>query len=272
MDAHAPYLPPAPYNRMFPGADPSFTKSKYSSLARNVLTLNRRVSEAERRHLISQYDGAIAYMDSQLGALFRTLREVRRFDNSIVIVTSDHGEAFGRRNCLYHGGMSAYQNQIGVPLLIKYPNRRSAEVVHLPVSGVDVFSTVLDTLSFDIPKQAQGQSLLRLRPGESRTIVSESFGECGAYFGNPARFHRSYRAFYTGELKYILSSDGERELYDLSADPAETHNLFISGDPVSRRLEQVAAGWARPSALIKPKARMPNRETVERLKSLGYVQ
>jgi arylsulfatase A-like enzyme len=174
MDAHVPYIPPAPYDTMFPGKDPAFTESRYMATYRDVIAHDRKIDDRAHAHLVSQYDGGIAYLDTQLAALFARLKAAGLYENSAIIVTSDHGEALGERNCMDHGGMSLYEEQIHVPLLIKFPQSRGGAVVEQPVSSVDILPTVLDAVGLPVPANVPGQSLRGPIP-EGREVISESF-------------------------------------------------------------------------------------------------
>jgi arylsulfatase A-like enzyme len=269
MDAHEPYVPPPPFDTRYPYKDES-SVWQYSELQNNVLKLEQVVTQRQRRHLISHYDGAIAYLDFHLGKLSARLKELDLYDNCLLIVTSDHGEAFGERNLLGHT-VSVYQDQIHVPLIIKYPGIRRKVVVEDVVSLVDLMPTVLDVLDHEAPAGVQGQSLLKPKPGKRREVISESFS-VGPVRALHPRFRRVERAIFVGPLKLISSTNGKRELYDLSKDPHEQRNLYNSGDSLSQQLEGRLAKWMNS---IRPPRGQPaelDRETLDRLKSLGYIQ
>jgi arylsulfatase A-like enzyme len=272
MDAHVPYIPPAPYNTMFPGRDAGFTESRYLAAYMHVMAGNRKVGEGVRAHLVSQYDGGIAYLDAQIGLLVGRLKELGLYDNSLILITSDHGEAHGERNYMDHGGMSLYEDQIHVPLIVKYPNRREAAVVDQPASTVDLLPTVLDVAGLPVPDGMPGMSLRHLAGSRRGDVLSESFPGGRAYFANRARFDRSYRSVISASLKYIAGSASKSELYDVPRDPAESRNLFDLNDGHSQafvaRLRQWNVGFAQQG---RGAGRVDN-SAIERLRSLGYVQ
>lgn len=142
MDAHDPYLPPAPYNRLFEGRDDSLTPEDFVELRYAVAGGERRITDLERRHYISQYDGAIAFLDAQIERLAARLAELNALDNTIFIVTSDHGEAFGEHGHIAHG-WSLYQEETRVPLIIKFPRQQAGTVWDATVGFVDLMPTVL---------------------------------------------------------------------------------------------------------------------------------
>src|SRR5581483_1810447 len=128
-------------------------------------------------HLASQYDGGIAYMDSELKRLFDGMKQAGIYDKTLIIVTSDHGEALGEKEDLGHPA-SVYQQLVHVPLLIKYPRSMPSEAgrqVEATVSGIDLLPTVLDTVGIPIPQNLQGQSLRTMNPNGNTTVFAESF-------------------------------------------------------------------------------------------------
>jgi arylsulfatase A-like enzyme len=271
MDAHVPYIPPAPYDTMFPGKDPAFTENRYMSTYLDVIAHDRKISDSAHRHLVSQYDGGIAYLDAQLAVLFERLKAAGLYDNTLIIVTGDHGEALGERNCMDHGGMSLYEEQIHVPLIIKFPNSRRAATVSAPVSSVDILPTVLDVAGVPNPANVAGVSLNAPVP-EGREVISESFPGGRAFFTNATRFDRMYRSVVSSSLKFIAPSAGKPELYDLRHDPAEATNLYNPDEAQSRAVSERLIAWSRT---MRGGAQGPvkiDRETMERLRSLGYVQ
>src|SRR5262249_49513638 len=158
MDAHFPYVPPAPYNARFPGRRSSFTQDDLE-VEMQAIAQNASHPEGYRLHCESQYDGGIAYEDAQIGKLIDWLKRHNAYDNTMIVVTSDHGESFGERNRVGHAN-SPYQNLLHVGLLIKYPGASRRGVETQPVSLIDVAPTALATLSIPIPAGMQGTPLV----------------------------------------------------------------------------------------------------------------
>lgn len=271
MDAHVPYIPPAPFDGKFSGKDPKFTEARYISTYFDVMARKRKIDARTHEHLISQYDAAIAYLDAQLASLFAHLKELGLYDNSLIILTSDHGEAFGERHYMDHGGMSAYGDQILVPLLIKYPNTRDRAIVEQSASSVDLLPTILDTVGFPVPEGLPGQNL-RIVSMKERDVISESFPGGRAYYTNAATFNRIHRTIISGSFKFIAGSSGRPELYNLQHDPGESKNLYHPHDPKSLELAARLSAWSRAVAQKSGSGVKLDSETLERLKSLGYVQ
>jgi arylsulfatase A-like enzyme len=211
-------------------------------------------------------------MDSQIRELVRSLRARGLYDNSLLIITSDHGEALGRRNQLRHAGISAYQNEIGVPLLVKYPGAKSGGTVNADAAQVDLLPTVLDVLSIVEPPGLQGISLRTLEREPSRFVVSVSYPHQALVDLNP-KYARTETAVILGDKKLIESSSGERELFDLSRDRDEDHNLYHEDPSDTLSLTHMLDQWIHdtPAAAAEDLGAV-DRNTVERLKSLGYAQ
>jgi len=276
MDAHTKYAPPAPYDKLFPGKDETFTQQQFRDLQRDVLQLKRVVSVKERQHIVSQYDGEIAYEDFHIGKLIARLKKTGLYENSLIIVTSDHAEAFGQRNLIEHTN-SVYQDQVQVPLIIKYPSNNRKTVVEQYVSGVDIMPTVLDRLGYKIPGDVEGVSLLEPEGLNNRTVISESFPD-RIKLRLHKRFHNIVRAIFSDSMKFISSTSGESELYDLSRDPAEKKSIYMANNNISENLESKMDQWLLAakekniSKTINIARNQPNKDTLNRLKALGYVQ
>jgi arylsulfatase A-like enzyme len=261
MDAHTPYLPPPPYDTLFPGKLP-FDAAIHESRRKTVLN-GKPLTAEERDHLISQYDGGIAYMDAEIANLLNYLRQSGLYDNTLIVITSDHGEAFGEHGRLEHAVNSVYQDQIHVPLLIKYPRETAPERSSILNSQVDLMPTILSLAGCPIPSVVQGRSLLSAGSGavfaESRPSVQSV--ERGIL-----------RTVLDGSLKLIASTDGSREAYDLEADPTELHNLYPLNKPEVKALEDRLVKWIAAMPPQDLRGAKLDKQTIERLKSLGYVQ
>src|SRR6185295_774632 len=98
MDAHDPYAPPAPFDRMYPCAKPKSKRlEQFIQVRHEVMSSKRDFSPQERECWVSGYDGGIAYLDTEIRNLVGSLRARGLFENTLVIITGDHGETFGER-------------------------------------------------------------------------------------------------------------------------------------------------------------------------------
>lgn len=270
MDAHWPYRPPPPFDSRFPGRrDGLFSLNGYGEIAEEVMKLRRTITPEGRAHLSSLYDGAIAYLDSRLGALVARLKQLGVYDDSLIIMTSDHGETFGERNLMGHG-VSVYQDQIYVPFIIKYPAGHQPGVFERPVSHVDLLPTILDASGFQVPAGGPGRSLLADSEPD-RLLISESFPR-GVLVDLSPRFRRVERALVAGRLKLITSTTGKRELYDLGIDADERRDLSHDRRAAATLLATSLTAWVDSAARQPRSPAKIDKQTLERLRSLGYAR
>jgi len=275
MDAHTPYLPPAPFDTMFPGMEPMFTHPMFNEMSAEVMREKRPIRDVERNHIVSQYDGAIAYVDKQVGDIVRRLKELNLYGSTLVVITADHGEALGDRFLLEHGGVSVYQDQVHIPLLVKYPSGGNPVEVEETVSQVDIMPTSLAVLGLKDPAGVQGTDLRHVELLRDRRVYAECFPSKLLYPLHP-KFSREARAVYSRGLKLIQSSNGEREMYSLADDPQEKRDIFRAEDELASSLDKGLSAWlkaARTAQQGASRARgVLDKETLNRLRSLGYVQ
>ncbi|AGA25067.1 sulfatase [Singulisphaera acidiphila] len=236
LDAHAPYLVP---NKSAPhfGTVPS-TPAEYSVLVDWDVTDKRNVADRSVELARDAYDDCLAYLDSQLGHLFDELERRDLFANTMVIITSDHGEHFGEHPRLYSHAQSLYGPELDVPLLVVAPQAVPAgRVVADPVSLRDLPATVVHWLGLSSQSPFPGQplsrhwdhDLARTLP-QAEPVFSES--ALGHKPASPKHAIPALRgplsAMLTDRHSYIRT-DGHRkhheELYDLTVDPEETTNL-----------------------------------------------
>jgi arylsulfatase A-like enzyme len=194
--------------------------------------------------LIQKYDFEIAYVDRWLGRILDALDESGLADNTMVVVLSDHGEAFGDHRFggkkMFFHGQTLYDELLRVPLIVKLPGVEVARVDD-PVSLLDVAPTIADALGLAIPDSFVGRSLLpRMlgRPLPPRPIFAELV---------PApSWNEAAKAMITGDgshkLIYVLSQK-RFELYDLAADPSEQKDLHAGQPELARRLQEQLVQW-----------------------------
>jgi arylsulfatase A-like enzyme len=270
MDGHTPYVPPAPFHRLFPGRDPSLALDMSMDFKRAVFRRTRKLESREIQHFVSQYDGAIAYLDQQLGKLWARLEQQKLLDNTLVIITADHGEAFGEHDVIEHS-VTLYRHQTFVPLLIKYPRRQQPAVSQQVASQVDLLPTVLKTVGLPAPSGLPGHAL----PAETKastSAVSEAYPHAVVLTWRPD-LPRIQRSLTVDDSRFILSSNNTRELYALSEDPKEQRNLCGTDQARAKELESSLEAWqSQTLEYVGGSTQQIDPETLERLKSLGYVQ
>ncbi len=231
-DAHWPYDPVAPYDTMFDQCDTCLDGSLDSIIR---IAEGYSPTPREASHLKGLYDGEVAFADQQLGRIIGWLREKGILDNTIVIVTADHGEGFGEKGLWSHQEV-LYNTASRVPLIIRYPAVVPAgQVIEAPASSIDILPTVLNILGIESPDGVEGRSLLPL-------ILEQETGE------DRAAFTRLWDAaklsvVYHGMKLIENMQTGDVELYDLGQDPAETTNLIHSRPGEASELQALLDAW-----------------------------
>ncbi|MDH3214523.1 MAG: sulfatase-like hydrolase/transferase, partial [Myxococcales bacterium] len=205
------------------------------------------------------------------------LRRLGRYDDTLVIVTSDHGEEFRDHGWLGHT-RTLYQELVRVPLIVSAPGHRARpRVVEEPVSLVSITPTVLDLLGIDAPGLPFHEPSLASRiRGKSARASDFVLTEVGFLPPNaPSSVKRAFKKGIVGE-RFKLIRDEEThaiEVYDLESDPGETRNLAEERPELRDRLLGALEDRLRRAreAATEPDLRHLTKEEIETLRGLGYV-
>jgi len=219
FDAHEPYAPEAPYDLMFAGREPPTRQ----------LDVGRRHSAEELQGLRDAYDGAIASLDEQIGRLLDTLRERGVLEQTIIVVTADHGEEFAEHGHVSHGN-GLHFPALHVPLLIRWPQGGVPAMtqVETPVSLADVPATIVELATGAAASPLAGSSLAPLWRGEAAPGRSPILSELYWVPNQPEWYPVSggnMRSLVRGRYHYIAGPNGREELYDVAGDPFEARDL-----------------------------------------------
>jgi arylsulfatase A-like enzyme len=267
MDAHFPYVPPAPYNASFPGRRPRITQQDLDQ-EQSTISHGRGEPPEYRPHCVSQYDGGIAYIDAQVGKVVDWLKRANAYDNTMIVIASDHGESFGERHRVGHAN-SPYQNLLHVPLLIKYPHSTHRGPENSPVSLIDVAPTILTAAQAEVPKTMQGRNLAD--PSDARPIYGETF-PCPVMLPPECPGGCAAKTVIEWPMKYISSSNGKNELFDLSTDPSELRTLYVKQHERALELDAALGAWKRNLPTQTRQHKEVDPEKLKQLKGLGYIQ
>lgn len=232
MDAHLPYTGPDSFRFRFKTDLPR----RASPLAWSPDPPDG-LTPTDLRPKLDMYDGEIAYLDSQLGRLFRELERRGLLDNTLVIVTADHGDEFAEHGFVDHGS-TLYRFALQVPLVVRLPGRVPAgRRIRQPVTLRNLAATVLDLVTPG-PMTLPGRSLARFwrAPGDTvaDTIVASNRDEQGG----------SFASIGFGEWRYISrAASGKEELYSFGRgrDPLERWNMADSSEELLERYRAALA-------------------------------
>jgi arylsulfatase A-like enzyme len=239
FDVHDPYVPPEGYwNR--------YGKSKWS-LGGVGLTFDvfPKLTDAQVREVIDMYDDSVAYTDVEINALLQEMERHGLLRNTVVVITSDHGEEFQEHGFLTHAN-ALYTDLVRVPLIIVAPNEAPAAMrISTPVSLTSIPATVIDLATGQSSRQFSQPPLARLwRDPASRTTWPAPVSElaqmriCDRY----PNYYESFRSVSSGDWQYIVGSKGDEQLFHVPTDPGNMNNVAGTALPqVLSELRQALA-------------------------------
>ncbi|TDI23442.1 MAG: tetratricopeptide repeat protein [Acidobacteria bacterium] len=224
------------------------------------------------------YRGEVAYVDQALGDALDRLAETGALDDTLIVLTADHGESLGEHGERTHG-VFAYNATLRVPLIMAAGQALEPGVFAAPVGHVDIVPSVLELLGVEIPDTAQGRSLLAY---SSPTAINEPRprpGGSALYFESLNGYLTQNLAPLTGivEGDYKFIELPLPELYNLAEDPAEQHNLYLEQPATATALRatladlQAAAGAGSDDPLGDLRPAAMDAATRSRLEALGYL-
>jgi choline-sulfatase len=239
-DPHEPYDPPEPF------------KAHYAS---------------------EPYDGEIAYTDSVVGSIMEVLQRHGLYQNTVIAIAADHGEAFGEHGEKWHG-MFLYDETIHVPLLLKLPAEKFAgERVEARVALADVAPSLLQAANLRIPATMQGQSLFPLMDAPKSAGKEKKPLERAIY----SETNYAHRVFGWSELrswraqKYLYVQAPKKELYDQLSDPDALKNLATTAKAVADTLDGQLSDFRKRTGSSAVEQAEVDPAGEEKLRALGYL-
>ena len=244
MDVHAPYV-----SRYYPD------KKEMMYIITKYIDFAYKLTNEEIQKLDEFYNDQIKYTDKAIGSFFRTLKETGIFENSIIILSADHGDAFGEHGTLGHGGKGVFPEQLydellRVPLIIHGVGKK---VIEKQVELLDLAPTICELLKISIPNEFDGVSLFS---SKNKGVISQS------------KHLLSYR---TGDYKLIINKSGDEkyELYDLKKDPKEMTNIYKIKNEISKKMEEDMINTLKSYKMKNEKTRI--KKKIDRLSKEGKI-
>jgi arylsulfatase A-like enzyme len=275
---HWPYLPPPDLLARLGGRPRDI-----STLLDKTSTVAAPADETERDEVIRLYDAEVASADRELGRLLERLKKNGLYDNALVIVTADHGEAFLEHGHWQHS-QTLYDELTHVPLVVKFPGERAAARWPKLVSSVDIFVTAAEAAGLRVSTSKSGvmaRASLASPLDVPRTVLSEvtTRSPQGTFMKVAIRnATHKYMATLSGPVGDDLgvSKVDDEAFYDLTSDPHERRNLLASEDargaaPFRSELRQFLDAARAARSLRKGDAVELDAATMEKLRALGYV-
>ncbi|MBW2271806.1 MAG: sulfatase-like hydrolase/transferase [Deltaproteobacteria bacterium] len=276
---HYPYAPPEAYAALFP--EPPAGRPPHASLS------------PERNPAL--YDREIRYVDDQMRRLFEAMEARGIADETLVVVTSDHGDEFMEHGLLDHGG-NVHDDVVNVPLLFHGPGVPAGRRVAQPTGHVDVMPTLLDLVGAAPPALVQGRSMAALLRGEvdaleERPVYSETWVPWARVAGQKKvrRIQTPTIGVRLGDRKLVRHPKWNAhgyKLYDLASDPREEQDLYREQRDAAGDLQKLLDTYLERSAERRKEIARREREAAleserdltidpereEKLRALGYLE
>ncbi len=277
LDSHLPYHPPKGYARQVLSG-PALQRARAANQdAWAFMADEVSMTPEDFAGLRALYDAEIAYIDAQFGQLMAFLQAAGALENTLIAITSDHGENIGHHGLMDHQ-YCVCDSLARVPLIVHYPQALAAGDDTSPVQHTDLLPTFLSLAQTD--SDAPGHSLLdapnfdRVQVIQYTAAHKHRFRRRHPQFDLTSKgFHRTYDALVQDAYKLIRSNDGQRQLYHLAADPEEQHNLAATQPQRVAKLEAALDAWLAAHPPLTQQAAAPalDEDLQKHLRGLGYL-
>lgn len=283
MDAHRPFRPSAhlKLDRFF---EDKKSYKKALKINQNAFRYVGGAVQMEKKDfelLTKLYDAKIRYADDQLKSLFDLLRRDHIWENTLVIITSDHGEYYGERHFMGHSVAAGYST-LRIPLIIKgLPGMKPGTNVNSLTQNIDIFPTILNIIGVKRGKDYKLPGYSLLNPKYDRTGYADAYPFPVAlklvkqYSEESATiYNRQTSVIWRKGYEYIWTTNGRGEMYYIKNDPTEENNLLLLLPELAKELEmeaQIRAMRYKAPDRIRSTVEF-SREERERLRALGYIK
>lgn len=273
---HNPYDPPEPFRSRYTSGIPSRIDGSTETLS-DVRKLRRRITPADQRRLRGLYTGSLAFNDAELKGFFADLARFAPPGETLVVLTSDHGEELFDHGGVLHG-YTLYEEMMDIPLVLWSPGRLRPAVVEEPTDTLDLHATLLELCGLRVPKPAEGRPLLAPREGEREYIhlAAASSVVGGIYSARWGKWKLVWAPRFGphwGMGDGLGRSRDPEYLFDLDADPQERVNLAGEGGLEIAWLRSRLLAWVQRNRALsaKPPEQPLDPETERKLRALGYA-
>jgi arylsulfatase A-like enzyme len=293
---HDPYSSPPPFNKTFLREEDRWERLSMTQYMEGIKGLYKEPKKGERENIIDLYDGEIRYTDETfIRPLMEGLKELNLYDQSLIILTSDHGEEFHDHGAWTHG-YTLFNEMIQIPLLIKLPESRSAgEKMETYIRLIDIVPTILEELRIGVSKyHFDGKSLFPVignKEIENRTFIGELYSDekfQSSIF--PMNDHLRTATVNRGPYKLVVSVHSRRfdyfftpqpphretievALFDIEKDPHEQANIAPKHpELVQELLKEIRSYYKKKNKQMdRPEDFRLDQDLTEKLRALGYI-
>lgn len=287
FDAHGPYTPPPPFDTRYYQGDPHDPGNTSMKDVKDVAPYLKKSLEGvtDLDYVLSQYDGEISYVDSQLGRLLASIDTT----NTLVVVIADHGESLGEHGVWFNHGDDVYETSVHVPFALRWPGRVEAPTrISIPFEGTDLAPTVLDLVGIAPPASMTGNSLAPFLANRPQTADPRAMAR-SMCFDRQANLTERQAGHITAP-KYRMVGlrgpssrytqrelDGSASYFDLSADPLGLEDVYATtsqsteGSQLMGLLRDQATRLMGGDATSRSAIELSEEERA-RLEALGYLE
>jgi len=281
IEPHLPYVPPKPYNIGFVS---SYIRRKPRGVNQDFFKfLTGRITMDQEDFFILRglYEGEVCYLDSKLGELFDVLRSNKLWDNTAVIIASDHGENIGEDGLMDHQ-LSVKNTLLRVPLIMKLPGQNQGKTIEKFVSLKDVFYSIKDIVGVGDTDKTNGTSLLDsdypaviLSQYEKPVLTVGSIKKRFRDF-DPTPFLSEYECVFYRDYKLIVRDAEPWRLYHIRSDPDEINDIKGVKSDVARDMAILGDAQNNKNKVsIKTTAAkrdgQNDKDVEDKLRALGYL-
>ncbi len=225
MDPHHPYYPPEEALAALGARNMTARRARFLNSFWNRGDVGPQRLKRHREEVLSLYDAGVYWADTQLSRLVQALQNSQLWDETVFVVTADHGEAFLEQGDRYHSPTSLPEHLIRVPLLIRAPGLTGRRSQRKPFSLIHLAPTLLDAVGVSAPASFQGRSAWeQISAGEldGEPAITECLDGCNNPAQTADRVRPRLMAVRDDELKLVVNFRENRDyLYDLKSDPGE---------------------------------------------------
>ena len=277
VNPHAPYTPPPPFDAAFrdAAAKGGPRTLPVSGFHGGVPKQWFVAGEDRLGYYVAQYDGEIATVDQEVGRVLDALAASAVSSETLVVLTSDHGESLGEHDYFFDHGEDLFDPSLRIPLVLSGPGVKAGHRSAVFATTLDLLPTVLDALKVSYPPHLAGESLWPAAKGAERPDRERLY----------AQNDRNLIGTWDRRYKIVGTPDGDRmrhSLYDREKDPEETKNVAAQHAVALRAarreleilVERIDQEWARTRRLLEGQSgeERLSPEACEKLKAMGYVQ
>jgi arylsulfatase A-like enzyme len=265
IETHAPYMPPRQFveERAW-GRDIRNIKQRVlPRFMKKIMEANNTYNEG---HYLALYDGAIRYIDAEVGKVIDEFFKQGLDKNTIFIFVSDHGEELGERNLFYNHGPLTFTSSSRVPLILHLPGQKHRRI-KIPVSVMDVYPTILGRLHLDLPYPIQGVDLLQAQKNRFLYIIGQ--------IGNHAVVYNNLQ-YVNVTAKFSEKLNLEfNHFYDIYNDPFQQNNMYKKNKTRALGLDEKYAAYFDRHGYFERIRRSRKEKLSEKekksLETLGYL-